>query len=127
MYGVVKKSIKDEYYTDNYANDGERFLAWYLMNVYKLDKNQARECIVDGRNDKKIDAVYVNDEQQEIVIIQGKFYSKEKIDSSPLNEVLAAWVSVSDLLKLEKDANNKLCRKIDEISNALEDGYTIAI
>lgn len=127
MYDIINKSIKDKYFVDNYANDGERFLAWYLMTIYKLDKNQARECIVDGKNDKKIDAVYINDEEQEIVIVQGKFYSKDKIDSTPLSETLVAWVNIGNLRNLESGANEKLCRKINEISNALDDGYSIAI
>lgn len=91
------KQIQDEikanpYFSQNFANDGERFVAWYLRRVLLRDLVQARDDITDGSNDKWIDAVVVDDDEQRIIIIQGKFINASKVDSGPLEEVLSAWM-----------------------------------
>ncbi|MBQ3457846.1 MAG: hypothetical protein IJG30_02695, partial [Synergistaceae bacterium] len=75
IYDQIKHDISQTYYTDNYPNDGQRFVAWYLRNIHGLDTVEAKSCITDGAGDKQIDAVYVNDQNETIYIIQAKFYS----------------------------------------------------
>lgn len=125
IYDQIKKDIKDEYYQKNYANDGQRFVAWYLRNIHNLDPVEAQSCITDGAGDKQIDAVYVDDQAQTIYIIQGKFYSQETINAEPLREVLSAWMQIKDLAALQESANNRLKSKIMDISNALQEDYEI--
>lgn len=69
----IKHDIAQEYYTLNYPNDGQRFVAWYLRNIYGLDTTEAKSCITDGAGDKQIDAVYINHEEETVYIIQGKY------------------------------------------------------
>jgi len=125
MYTQISKDISQDYYKDNYPNDGQRFLAWYLRNIYNLDTVEAKDCITDGAGDKQIDAVYIDNQSSTIYIIQGKFYSGAHVDAEPLREVLSSWVLVKDLPKLQEAANEKLKIKINEISNALDDDYDI--
>lgn len=124
MYDQIKKDISQEYYLKNYPNDGQRFVAWYLRNIHNLDTFEAKACITDGPGDKQIDAVYVDDQTQTVYIIQGKFY-QGTIDAEPLREVIASWVQIKDLTKLQESANDKLKQKINEISQALEDDYEV--
>lgn len=70
---------KDPYYKDNFANDGERFLAWYLRNIYQRTAVEARQDITDGQNDKEIDAVIVDDEKRKVFIFQGKFFTDASV------------------------------------------------
>lgn len=89
----IKRDIEaDNYYSQNFSNDGERFLAWYLRNVYLRTPVQARDDITDGAEDKEIDAVLVDDEKRQVIVIQGKFYSTTAVDHEPIHEVLAAWL-----------------------------------
>ncbi|MDE5722085.1 MAG: AIPR family protein [Clostridia bacterium] len=125
MYSKIKEEISQEYYQQYYQNDGQRFIAWYLRNIHNLDTIQAKDCITDGANDKQIDAVYIDNQASTIYIIQGKFYSKEVVDSEPLREVLASWILIKDLPKLQEAANDKLKVKINELSNAIDDDYDI--
>lgn len=125
MYDKIKTDICQEYYINNYPNDGQRFVAWYLRNIHNLDPLEAKDCITDGRGDKQIDAVYVDDQNATIYIIQGKFYSEEIVDAEPLREVLSSWIQIMDLQKLQESANNKLRVKISEIATAIEDDYEI--
>ncbi len=125
IYDRVKNDIAQEYYVNNYPNDGQRFIAWYLRNIHGLDAVETKECVTDGAGDKQIDAVYVNDQEETVYILQGKFYSEGRVNSEPLREVLSSWIQIKDLQHLQESANDKLRAKINEISSALDDGYDI--
>lgn len=125
MYTKILHDIQQDYYQNNYANEGQRFVAWYLRNIHGLDTVEAKDCITDGANDKQIDAVYINNQESTIYIIQGKFIASEYVDAEPVREVLSSWVLVQNLNQLQEAANAKLKVKINEISAALDDGYEI--
>ena len=125
MYNKILSEISQEYYIQNYPNDGQRFVAWYLRNIHNLDTYETKDCITDGAGDKQIDAVYIDNQSSTIYIIQGKFYSGNSVDAEPLREVLSSWTQIKDLEHLQDGANNKLKVKISEIANALEDDYEI--
>lgn len=122
----IKSEIGQDYYTHNFPNDGQRFVAWYMRNIHLLDQRQTKDAVTDGPNDKQIDAVYIDEDEQKIYIVQGKYYLGASIDATPIREVISAWSQFSDLAKLQENANQKLKTKISEISTALEeDSYCI--
>jgi hypothetical protein len=42
MYDRIASEIgSDRFYVDNFANDGQRFVAWYLRRVLLLDVHQS--------------------------------------------------------------------------------------
>ena len=125
MRNRILQDIKQDYYQQNYSNDGQRFVAWYLRNIHGLNTIEAKDCITDGANDKQIDAVYIDNQDSTIYIIQGKFYNCDEIDAEPLREVVSSWMQIKDLEHLQENANAKLVVKINEISRALEDDYEI--
>ena len=91
----IRRDLKDDiYYAQNYENDGQRFVAWYLRNIYLRTPVQARKDITDGADDKQIDGVLIDDERRRIVVIQGKFYTSGKVDHEPLMEILSAWCQI---------------------------------
>lgn len=116
----IQTDIKDKYYQDNYPNDGQRFIAWYLRNIHLLDQRQAKDAITDGANDKQIDAVFIDENEQKIHIIQGKFYTGDTVNAEPVREVISSWNRFDNLASLQEDANPKLKMKLSEISTALE-------
>jgi hypothetical protein len=125
MYTQITTDIAQDYYQQNFANDGQRFVAWYLRNIHLRDPIQARDDITDGADDKQIDAVFVDDDKATIFVIQGKFIGKSTIDAEPLREVLSAWIQMRDLVRLQEVANNKLKQKLSEVARALEDEYEV--
>ena len=125
MYNRIIEDIKQDYYQTSYPNDGQRFVAWYLRNVHGLSTFEAKDCITDGAGDKQIDAVYIDNQNSTIYIIQGKFYKGETVDAEPLREILASWIQIKDLSKLQDGANMKLRIKINEIASAMDDDYDI--
>ena len=126
IYEKIKTEIGQPYYLENYPNEGQRFIAWYLRNIHNLDTFEAKDCITDGPGDKQIDAVYVDDQTETIYIIQGKYYSGDSVDATPLREVLSSWTQIQDLKHLQESANDHLRAKIVEISDAMAEGYEIS-
>ena len=125
MYKKIKEEIKEIFYKQNFSNDGQRFVAWYLRNVHTRDMNETKDDMTDGPDDKQIDAVYIDDNKQTIYIIQGKFIGNGSVDGEPLREVLSSWVQLRDLVRLQEVGNSKLKRKLSEVAKALEDEYEI--
>lgn len=125
MYEKIKKEIGHEYYQQNFSNDGQRFVAWYLRNVYLRDPIQTKYEITDGADDKQIDAIVIDDDNTTVYIIQGKFIGAPKVDSEPLREVLSAWLQLKDLVKLQEIANERLKRRLVDLSSALQEDYAI--
>jgi hypothetical protein len=125
MYNKILEEIKQNYYQQNYSNDGQRFIAWYLRNIHLRDPNQAKYDITDGNNDKQIDAIVVDDDNSSVYVIQGKFIGGQNVDSGPLREVLSCWVQLKNLDGLQENGNEKLKKRLIDISKALEDEYEI--
>jgi hypothetical protein len=99
--------------------------AWYLRNIHLRDMNETRDDIVDGQNDKQIDAIVVNNDQSTVYIVQGKFIGRPHVDAEPLRETLSSWIQIRDLARLQEVGNQKLKRKLSELAQALEDDYEV--
>lgn len=125
MYRRIAEEITQEYYQQNFSNDGQRFVAWYLRNVHLRSEIQARDDVTDGTDDKQIDAIFVDDDKSTVFVIQGKFLLSDSVDAGPLREVLSAWVQMRDLVRLQEVGNEKLKRKLSEVARAIEDEYEI--
>ena len=69
----IQTEIQQDYYKQYFPNDGQRFVAWYLRNIHLLDQLQAKDAITDGADDKQIDAVFIDDDNQKVYIINNIF------------------------------------------------------
>lgn len=125
MYEQIKNDIKQTYYVQNYENDGQRFVAWYLRNIHICDMNETRYAITDGPDDKQIDSIHIDDDQSTIYVIQGKFIGAKTVDAEPLREVLSSWAQLKNIVRLQENCNSKLQRKLSEVATALEDDYEV--
>ncbi len=126
MYKKIKEEIKQDYYIQNFPNDGQRFIAWYLRNIHLKDMNETKDCITDGPEDKQIDAIVIDDDKSSVFIIQGKFFGSDKVDAEPLREVLSSWIQLKDPARLQEVGNPQLKRKMAEVANAINDDYEIS-
>ncbi len=126
MLDIIHREIAtDPFFKNNFPNDGQRFVAWYLRRVLLRDDAETRDDITDGADDKQIDAVIVDDTEQRILIVQGKFIGEGQVNAEPLREVLSAWVRLQDLAALQKDCNDRLKKKIEAIRVGLDDDYRV--
>lgn len=127
MYDRILAEIRDgSFYQENFPNDGQRFVAWYLHRVMLMDVHATRLAITDGQLDKQIDAIVVEDgEERRIRVIQGKFIKPDPINAEPLREVLSAWTRLKDLPKLQLECSGKLAERLEAMRVGLEDEYDV--
>lgn len=125
IYNKIQDQIQAQFFQQNFANDGQRFVAWYLRNIHLRDMNETRDDITDGADDKQIDAIFIDNDKSVIYIIQGKYISGGSVDAAPLREVLSSWMQLRDLVRLQTVSNVKLQRKLSEVAQALDDEYEI--
>jgi hypothetical protein len=126
MFEKIKEEIKQPYYANNYPNDGQRFVAWYLRNIHLRDMNETKADVTDGADDKQIDAIFVDDDNSTVYVIKGKFVGVDSIDAEPLREVLSAWIQLKDIVRLQETANSKLKQRLAEVGLALDNEYDVA-
>ena len=53
--------------------DSAAFLIWFLENFFRLETQNAIDNVCDQKNDKGIDGIYVDDENETIYLFQSKF------------------------------------------------------
>lgn len=53
------------------------FLVWFLENVYRLEETDARDAVCDHANDKGIDGIYIDHNNEEIHFLQAKIRQKD--------------------------------------------------
>lgn len=126
MYDFIKSQISADYFKQKFANDGQRFVAWYLRNILFRDMNETRDDITDGADDKQIDALIIDDDKSLVRVVQGKFTQGGSVDAEPLREVFSSWLQIKDLARLQNVANPKLARKLAELASALDEDYEIS-
>ncbi len=54
----------------------KEFLKWFLINYFSIDEDNVDDFICDGSNDKGIDGVYVDNEEERIYFFQAKYRDK---------------------------------------------------
>lgn len=69
-YEVLSNEI-DAYHVGNRTRS-VALLAWFLERVWRADPEETDSAICDGGGDKGIDAIFVDEEAKDIVVLQGK-------------------------------------------------------
>lgn len=75
-YGALKHLI-EPVETRTGLGESAAFLVWFLENVYRLDETEARDAVCDNTNDKGIDGIYVDHNNEEVHFFQAKIRQKE--------------------------------------------------
>jgi len=125
----IQSEIKQDYYKQHYPNDGQRFVGWYLRNIHLLDSMQAKSAKTDGAKDKQIDAVYIDDDESKIYIIQGKFYTgpadKNK-DYTPYHFLFAISSIFAKINGTSNVPSPNACYKVASSNNMVDQIVAIA-
>lgn len=48
MLNKIQNDIKSTFYVQNFPNGGQRFVAWYLKNIYHLSDIQVKDSVTDS-------------------------------------------------------------------------------
>lgn len=91
-----------------------------------IDVEMAAKSITDGFQDMGIDAVYCNEKQKQLVLVQSKWRTEGSGGCSQ-NEILTFVEGIKRIMSLDfAGANDKIKQKIPEISLAIKDmDYTL--
>jgi hypothetical protein len=54
-------------------SESAAFLIWFLENFFRLETQDAIDSVCDQKNDKGIDGIYVDDEEEIVYLFQSKF------------------------------------------------------
>ena len=113
--------------------DSAALLLWFLQTIYRLEDVEAEDAVCDQKHDQGIDALVVNNEQRQIVLVQAK--RKQKLPSTlgdtDLKQFVGAlqqFVSEASVLKLISTTQNpelvKLLTSLD-VAKKIDQGYTL--
>lgn len=97
-----------------------------IMYETGIDIDMAAKTITDGFNDMGIDAVYCNEKQKQLILVQSKWRSEGQGGCSQ-SEILTFVEGVKRVMSLEfAGANDRIRQKVPEISLAIKDmDYTL--
>jgi len=99
--------------------ESRQFLAWFLENYYRLEETELSDCICDGQDDKGIDAIYVNEQLQQIDIFQSRLMTKRaEIGDTELREFYGA---LSQMRKSDSVGNVGGSTKNKELASLIRD------
>lgn len=65
-------------YSSSGRQDTAAFLIWFLINYFRLEPQDAIDSVCDHTNDKGIDGIWIDDEEEKIYVFQSKY--------SPVND-----------------------------------------
>jgi len=112
---------------------GAAFLAWFLVNVFRLDQELAPDSVCDSTNDKGIDGIVLDDAAGEAVLFQSK-YAEGGAATQGDNDLrnfdgAAKWFSspdsVEELLSSTGSQELKSLVRRCDVAQRLSEGYVI--
>jgi len=99
------------------------FIAWSLMHIAgdEISPGDAVDAIVDGGQEKGIDAIYIPDRSGRIIILQTKYHKNPKKHGIRKNDLVKLftgvdWLMRGDLSKIK--GNPKFTAKAEEFRDA---------
>ena len=96
LTGVIKS------FEEKGREEARSFLNWFLENIMRLDPIEADDSICDKPNDRGIDAIYIDTNQEEVLVFQGKIRQKEStIGDSPLRELAGTLTQLQSVASID--------------------------
>lgn len=123
------KSIEDR----TGLGESAAFLVWFLENVYRLDNTEARDAVCDHANDKGIDGIYIDHNNEEIHFLQSKIRQSANGtigDVGPKN-LVASVQQFDDASKIDAilggnaDAELKQLLIRSQLADMVKNGYAL--
>ncbi len=109
------------------------FLNWFLENIFGIDDTSADDAICDGGQDKGIDAIYVDELNEEIIVFQSKTVesANKTIGDTSLKEfagTLNQLSTIENIELLEKGNANEILKKLVvdlKLKNKIANGFIV--
>ncbi len=111
-------------------NPDKAFIYWFATQILEIDEMAALEAIsVEGSNDKGIDLFYVDDDNERIIIGQGKYTAN--LDYKPKEKDLTKLMSSINWLMspeaLKREGRPELAQAAIDFVEAQRQGYGVEL
>lgn len=109
----------------NGRSDSSAFIIWFLENYFRIERQDAIDCVCDNTNDKGIDGIFVDDEDEVIYLLQSKYSpidNQDQGDNDIRNFIGAkSWFNSEESLnKLLSSTASKELKSLVESSTLIE-------
>lgn len=113
--------------------ESRAFLAWFLEHYYRLEHDTAQDAVCDGRDDKGIDGIYVDDNLEIVDVFQSKLFQNPNrtLGDSFLMQFAGTLTQFADPQNVQAIADtteNIQLRNLietEEVVRKLRDGYAV--
>ena len=109
-------------YLGGQRTDSRAFLEWFLVNIYRLEPTQAEDCVCDGTDDKGVDGIYVDRENNRIDIFQTKIsiIGSKTVGDPTIKDLVGTLAQFESKIATEllQDSTRNV-----ELKNRLEDDH----
>ena len=131
-YAGIKSHI--DRYVVGERTESAAFLVWFLQNIYRLDDVEALDAVCDGKDDKGIDGIYVDDNLERIDVFQSKLTKSSRsktLGDVHLKEFVGTLAQLRDEAGIMQIAsatsNHELARLIASagVAQKIDAGYTL--
>lgn len=121
------------FYTKKGRTLSQSFLNWFLETIIGLDDTSADDAICDGKQDKGIDAIYVDELNEEIIVFQAKTVetANKTIGDTSLKEFAGTLNQLSTVENIEIIENGNANQKLKELvldlqlKNRVANGFVV--
>lgn len=122
---------------DNYLvpgrSESRAFLMWYLENYYRLDEADVQDAVCDGPDDKGIDAIYIDENLEQIDVLQCKLLQNNSrtIGDGSLREFVGTLAQFTDpkfvRSIISSTSNVELAGLLEDsdVAGLIEKGYSV--
>ena len=109
------------------------FLAWFLENILRLNDVEAADAICDGPSDRGIDAVYVDHDNNEIIVLQAKVRQNDArtVGDQPIRDFAGSIAQFSTpeqvsaaIAEMPGSEISKLMERM-KVEDRLREGYAL--
>lgn len=113
--------------------ESHAFLLWFLKNYYRLDEIDAADAVCDGRDDKGIDAIYIDHNLETVDVFQCKLVQNpaKTLGDTQLKEFAGTLAQLSDPQHIQEIAattsNTDLANllKSENVAAKVTDGFRV--
>ena len=109
------------------------FLAWFLENILRLNDVEAADAICDGPSDRGIDAVCVDHDNNEIIVLQAKVRQNDArtVGDQPIRDFAGSIAQFSTpeqvsaaIAEMPGSEHSKLMERM-KVEDRLREGYAL--
>jgi hypothetical protein len=108
-------------------------LIWFLQTIYRLDEVESQDAVCDKKLDKGVDAIFVNDGDEEVVLFQAKrsHTASSTLGDTDLKDFIGSLAqfrkesSVAALASTTKNPDLKRLLIDNNVAAKIGSGYTL--